>query len=201
MKLRVKTLCKSLVCLILGLAALLGLHALYLIVSHNFHVVVPGTVYRSRQMGGSALEATMRKYGIRSVLNLRGKSFTQSWYSEETNTVALLQAQYLDIPLSAGREVTDAEIERLLTAMRNAPKPLLIHCNAGADRTGLVSALYLYSIEGRSSEESVGQLCAWYGHLPCLHWDYSIAMDNSYWRYVSNQTARAAQAPLITEKP
>jgi undecaprenyl-diphosphatase len=77
-----------------------------------------------------------------------------------------------------------------LAAVRQAPKPILIHCNGGADRTALISAIYLYEIEGRTAAESSRALNPFYGHIPYLHWRYSIAMDRSYWRYVSNHTAQ-----------
>jgi len=78
-----------------------------------------------------------------------------------------------------------------MDAMRRAPKPILIHCNGGADRTGLISALYLYDVESKSSKVANRELTAFYGHVPHLHWRYSIAMDCSFWRYVSNRTSRA----------
>ncbi len=49
--------------------------------------------------------------------------------------------------------------------MRDAPKPLLIHCLAGADRTGLASALYVAGVEGRGELAAEWQLSIAYGHV------------------------------------
>ena len=38
-------------------------------------------------------------------------------------------------------------MEAILATLDHAPKPVLIHCKNGADRTGLVGALYLYGLE------------------------------------------------------
>ncbi len=98
---------------------------------------------------------------------------------------------HFDFGLSAHREVTDEEMEQILAVIRAAPKPVLIHCQMGADRTGLVSALYLYSIKEKSAAEAGRELSMRYGHFPYLFWRDTKAMDDSFWRYVSNHTARA----------
>jgi hypothetical protein len=68
--------------------------------------------------------------------------------------------------------------------IRKSPKPILVHCNGGADRTGLISALYLYNLEDKTARSASWQLGPFYGHVPYLHWRYSIAMDRCFWKYV-----------------
>lgn len=46
-----------------------------------------------------------------------------------------------------------------------APKPLLIHCESGADRSGLAAALYLAAISGAGEEVAEEQLGLKYGHI------------------------------------
>jgi protein tyrosine phosphatase (PTP) superfamily phosphohydrolase (DUF442 family) len=43
--------------------------------------------------------------------------------------------------------------------------PALIHCKSGADRAGLVAALYLIVHEGRPVREALSQLSLRYGHF------------------------------------
>jgi len=187
---KLKRLAKQSGLVLLTVALAVGGYVLYLLATDNFHVVVAGQVYRSGQMDGTALARVIHERGIKSVVNLRGASGADDWYREETNTTHQLGVGHYDFALSAGREVSDTEIEAILAAVRQAPKPILIHCNGGADRTALISAIYLYEIEGRTSAESSRALNPFYGHIPYLHWRYSIAMDRSYWRYVSNHTAQ-----------
>ena len=110
----------------------------------------------------------------------------KEWYYAETNAALKLGVQYYDYQLSASHELTDAEMEKLVNMVRNAPKPLLIHCKSGADRTGLVGALYLYSVEGKPAETADHELKLLYGHVPYLFWRNTIAMDHSFWRYVND---------------
>jgi protein tyrosine/serine phosphatase len=181
---------RLLLLLLLGIGAAAA-YVLYIIACDNFHVVSVGQVYRSGQMSAGTLAGVIREHGIRTVLNFRGASPKQAWYSVETNVTHQLGVQHLDFALSAGREVSEQEIETILDSIQRAPKPILIHCNGGADRTGLISALYLYTVEGKPSDVADRELTAFYGHIPYLHWRNSVAMDYSFWRYVSNETAKA----------
>jgi protein tyrosine phosphatase (PTP) superfamily phosphohydrolase (DUF442 family) len=167
-----------------GLA--LGAFVFSVVAHHNFHIVSPGQVYRSAQMNADALAAVIPEYGIKSILNLRGAGEGKDWYVGEIKTARQFGVQHFDYALSASRELTDEEMDQILATIRSAPKPILIHCKSGSDRTGLVGALYLYSLEGQPPQSAQRQLAVFYGHVPHLLWCETIAMDNSFWRYVSN---------------
>ncbi|SEN04061.1 Tyrosine phosphatase family protein [Loktanella fryxellensis] len=126
-----------------GGVAVLGLTCFltWLQVSGNFHAVSPGVVYRSGQMDGQDLARWRREVGIASVLNLRGARPGADWYETELALTDRLSIQHIDFELSEARDLTDDEVARLTAVMRDAPKPLLIHCRAGADRTGLAAAI------------------------------------------------------------
>jgi protein tyrosine/serine phosphatase len=170
---------------LLLLVVCLSAYALYTIEDHNFHVVAAGEVYRSAQMNGDDLARCIQKYGIKSVLNLRGENPTTSWHQTEIATTAKLNAVHYDRSLGSGTELTLEQMDDLVTLLRNAPKPMLIHCYGGADRSGLVSALYCFAIEGQKPEEADRQLTIWYGHVPLIR-PKVTAMDDSFWRYVTN---------------
>jgi protein tyrosine/serine phosphatase len=55
---------------------------------------------------------------------------------------------------------------RLFQALDEAERPIHIHCEAGSDRSGLVSAIWLHDYEGRTMEEARKQLAFIpYGHV------------------------------------
>ena len=88
--------------------------------------------------------------GFKSVINLRGAVPQASWYRSE---IAVSQAHgvvHYDLPLSANSLVDPATMARITALLRSAPKPVLIHCQSGADRSGLVAAIYEYAIAARS---------------------------------------------------
>lgn len=149
----------------------------------NFHAVEPGVLYRSAQLDGPEIADFARQYGIKSVLNLRGAHHGQGWYDGEVTATHDLGIAHFDYPLSAKRVVTAAQVAALLDIVRHAPKPLLIHCQSGADRSGLVSALFEYAIAGTSAENADRQLSLLYGHFPYLT-SRTGAMDKSFWAFV-----------------
>lgn len=146
-------------------------------VSGNFHEVSPGKLYRAAQMDGQALARWKREYGIASVLNLRGQNDGADWYETERAVADRLGIEHLDFKMSASRQLDRDQVQELLAVMEAAPKPLLIHCLAGADRTGLAAALYVAGIEGRGEEEAERQLSLSYGHVGLPWVSKAWAMD------------------------
>lgn len=163
-------------------AALLacGLWLVYLRASGNFHSVIDGEVYRSAQPDGAELSDWVRRHGIASVVNLRGASPGAAWYEEELAAARDLGLAHYDFPMSAARVIGEADADSLLSLLRDAPKPLLIHCKSGADRTGLVSALYLAAIAGRGEEEAEWQLSLLYGHIGLWRLSHAWPMNVSW---------------------
>lgn len=154
----------------------------------NFHAVKEGAFYRSAQLGRDELHSALRDHQIRSILNLRGAHPGQGWYDDEIAVSQALGVTHYDYGLSARRIVTTQQIGEVLEIIRNAPKPLLVHCKSGADRSGLVSALYRLVDEGASVDHADRELSLIYGHFPYLT-SRSKAMDDSFWAFVSTRDA------------
>lgn len=153
----------------------------------NVHVVEQGKLYRSAQLQGDQLKRVIAQYGIRSILNLRGAAPGQSWYDGELSATKDLKLAHFDYGLSASDVVSVEQANEILELIRKAPRPMLIHCQSGADRAGLVSALFLAEIEKRPIDQAIGQLSLLYGHFPYLM-SRTGAMEESFWAYV-NATA------------
>lgn len=154
----------------------------------NFHAVEEGALYRSAQLNKDELQRAVREHGIRAILNLRGAHSGEAWYDDEIAVANALGVAHYDYGLSAHRFVSNNQIIDLLGIMRGAPKPLLVHCKSGADRSGLVAALYRLVIEGKSATEADAQLTIVYGHFPYLT-SRTSAMDESFWAFVNRSNA------------
>jgi protein tyrosine/serine phosphatase len=173
----------------LGLPAGLGLYLAGLQLTGNIHTVEPGALYRSAQLGESALTDVIDDYHIRSVINLRGADPQASWYRSEIAVSRARGVLHYDLPLSANNLVDPGTLAKIAALLRQAPKPVLIHCQSGADRSGLVAAIYEYAIAARSPAEAATQLSLRYGHVPYL-WSRSGAMDKSFENFVRENSAR-----------
>lgn len=148
----------------------------------NVHEFEPG-IYRSGQLGAGRLSSFMAEHGIATVINLRGANPGRPWYDAEAEAVRRAGAAYLSVPLSANHEPDAATLAALVRDLEGAKAPLLIHCEAGADRSGLAAALYERLVLHRSPEVAAGQLSFRYGHFPWLI-SRSGAMDRTFAKVV-----------------
>lgn len=150
----------SLVCILAG--------SLFLYVEEqgNFHAITSGEAYRSAQMDRDELEYYIDNYHLKSILNLRGKNPDSDWYIEEVKVSSEHGIVHYDMALSASRELTAKEVRVLIEIFSSAPRPILIHCKSGADRAGLVSAMWKVIVDNISKVEAKKQLSILYGHIP-----------------------------------
>lgn len=131
----------------------------------NFGTVDQGLAYRSAQPN-SALESTIQRVGVRSIVDLRGGSAGDAFYSREIEFSGGLGADFYDIPMSATRRPTRRELLRMVAVLDQARYPILFHCKWGADRTGLMAALYRLVKLGEPPEKALGEFSLSYGHVP-----------------------------------
>lgn len=114
----------------------------------NLYKVDDG-LYRSRQPDRQGFEEARRK-GIRTVINLRSSH-------TDAKLVDGLGLKLIEIPMNAW-DLDEGRILAALRAIQTSPKPVLIHCEHGADRAGVVSAAYRVVVQGWSKDEAVAEL-------------------------------------------
>jgi hypothetical protein len=179
------------------LLAAVALATLFVGVRHlakNRHVVAAGALLRSAQPSAGELSSLLERHDARSVLNLRGARPGAAWYDAELALSARAQVEHVDFELSASRDVPPAQAAELVALMARLPKPLLVHCEGGADRSGLAAALYRYSILHDPPQLAAAELSGWFGHVPWLRPGVA-AMDRSFAAFVAANAALARAAP------
>ena len=128
----------------------------------NFHQVCDD-VFRASQPSPSHLRFYKSK-GIKAVLNLRG--FTQQSYALfEEDSCKKLGLELISVPLSSSSAPQSEKLLEIIGLMENIPKPFVLHCKSGADRAGLVSAIYLIVQKKMPVSEAKKQLSFKYLHL------------------------------------
>ena len=152
--------------LILALVLAVGVYWEYNFKAGNFHTVTAGEAYRSAQLDKEQLEYYSDKYKIMSILNLRGKEPDSVWYKDELEVSNTRNIAHYDVALSALSEPSDKDIAEILEIFKTAPRPILIHCLGGADRSGLVSAIWKRVIDKEPKSQAARQLSLLCGHLP-----------------------------------
>jgi protein tyrosine/serine phosphatase len=149
-------------------------------VAGNFATVVEGEAYRSNQPTAAKLAEYQQALGIKSVLNLRGAAPGADWYEEERAAAEELGLHLIDFSMSSQTELPMDRAEVLLSLMMNAPKPILIHCRSGANRTGLASVMYLALVSGVDEHEAEAQLSLRFGHFSVPVLSEGWAMDQTW---------------------
>ncbi|KVM67447.1 protein-tyrosine-phosphatase [Burkholderia ubonensis] len=116
----------------------------------NLHRITP-SLYRSALLSREDVPE-LQKLGIRKVISFR------AFHSDE-RILAGTQITMQRIPINTWY-IRDEDMVAALRALRDANRdgPVLIHCQHGADRTGLVSALYRMVYQGWTREQALDEL-------------------------------------------
>ena len=138
-------------------------HGVLRLVWGNWGVVVPGRMYRCNHPTPGRLARAKRRFGLRSLINLRGmtRSGSDALSREQAGRLGLA---FFDVPLSSGQAPSRERLLALAAAFRAAPQPALLHCKSGADRAGFAGAVFVL-LEGGSVRDAMRQMSLRHGHL------------------------------------
>ena len=129
---------------------------------HNLHEVAPG-MWRSNQPGPSRVRAAAGM-GIRTIINLRGPRDDGGWRLE-AEACAQAGITLLDFTARSRAAPDKAMLHAARELFAEAELPAMMHCKSGADRAGLMAALFLLIVEKRPVREAAAQLAWKYGHV------------------------------------
>ena len=115
----------------------------------NLHMVTP-ELYRAAQPDAAAMQA-LAEMGIKTIISLRHSKGDRALTAGTGMTL-------VELPVSAGKAGNDAFVLSALQAICDAEKPVLIHCMHGADRTGLVIAMYRVVEQGWDKEATIDEM-------------------------------------------
>jgi hypothetical protein len=133
---------------------------------YNFHWVVPGEAARAMQAWAGGLGPFLKRRGIRAIINLRGRNDDLSWWKKETATAKANSIAHLDAMLDSRKLPTRQMLVRLVECFDAAPKPFMLKCSGGQDRTSFAAALYLIHRDGWQAVEAAD---AQFARFPYLH--------------------------------
>jgi tyrosine-protein phosphatase SIW14 len=136
--------------------------------SKRLREVTPGEFYRAGRMTGDGFAEALRRYKIRTVINLINEEadplLRQSFLGGQVRESDICKAQgvrYVSLPPdllppNSPPDERPASIETFLELLdERSNYPVLIHCRAGLHRTGVFTAIY------RMEYQSWGRHRAW----------------------------------------
>lgn len=138
-------------------------HGVFRLVWTNWAEVVPGKLYRSNHPTPGRLARAARRYGLRTLVNLRGhRSCGSDALSRETaRRIGLV---HVDMAFESRGAPHRDRILRFHEIYRTMETPALMHCKSGADRAGLAAGLAIL-FEGGTAAEATRQLSWRFGHF------------------------------------
>lgn len=135
----------------------------------NFCVVTPGVFWRGARPD-RADAAWLVQHGVGTVASLspdlRHVFETARIDPRLERTVTYFQLRdFPAIDLLTHHDL-DAQVAHVLAIVEEEPKPVLIICRAGVDRTGIIAAAYRVLIQHKSRRQAIAEMDAY--HSP---WD------------------------------
>ncbi len=155
--------------LLLVVALIVILLITYFGMRNSIHTVIPNQVYRSAQLPPQTLKHFIRSKGIKSIVNLRGDNSQSKWYLQEVKIAAQNHVKHYDVRLHSTGLPSTQLLRKLVHTLQTAPKPMLLHCKSGADRTGAASAIVLILDKNAPLATAEKQ----------FSWVYFVLKDNS----------------------
>lgn len=122
---------------------------------HNRHEFSPD-MWRSNQPAPQDIRKA-KNLGIKTIVNLRGARDDGGWRLEKEacDRYGIILRDFTirsrDIP---SKDTINAAYE----LFKSAEKPILYHCKSGADRAGIMAALYLLLMKNASSYDALAML-------------------------------------------
>ena len=138
-------------------------HAVFRLLWTNFAAVAPRRLYRCNHPTPQRLAALTRRYGVKTLINLRGQTRNGS-DALTREAAAKLGLDFIDMALESRGAPQRDRILRLHGIFRDMRGPALMHCKSGADRAGLAAGLFVL-FEGGTAREALAQLSLRFGHI------------------------------------
>lgn len=122
----------------------------------HFDVVKRGILYRSGQLNTDQLQAAVKRYGIKTVVNfqLPGKHV-----DSERELARRMGIDFMNLPMPGDGSGQEFQFREVLKACDDPERrPVLIHCARGTCRTGAATALYRFERDGWTVEDVVAEM-------------------------------------------
>jgi tyrosine-protein phosphatase SIW14 len=116
----------------------------------NFHRVSE-KLYRGAQPKAGGFRQ-LSQLGIKTIVSLRADDDRSRIQEQEARAAGL---SYFNVPFKRLGRPTDEQVDRV-RALINAPEnqPVFVHCQHGADRTGIIIALYRIEHDGWTIDQA-----------------------------------------------
>ena len=127
----------------------------------RFGIVEPGRIYRSGQISHWMIQETLEKHRIQTIIDLTTFEMKNPDQLEEAKVAKEMKIEHFRYPLKGDGT---GDVQQYVKALQklhlksSEGTPVLVHCAAGAQRTGGVIAMYRVLIQQRTPEFALQEL-------------------------------------------
>lgn len=127
----------------------------------RFAAVIPGELYRSGELTPRHVAELKQRVGLARVISLLDPNDPDSAAESDAERVACerLGIRWENVPMRGNGDSTPEARARLLDLLRiRDAGPTLVHCAAGANRTGVAIGLHRVCNEGWSADQALAEM-------------------------------------------
>jgi protein tyrosine/serine phosphatase len=149
-------------------------------------VVEPGLIYRSGQSSAGLIRKILQEHNIAVIVDLAGDDSANKDQQAEKQAAAELGIKILRYRLQGNGTGDIENYARAIAAIvdaRNNGKPVLVHCGAGAQRTGGVIACYRVLVEKKPPS---------FAYAEMMRYDWNPRKDKVLLTYINGHMAELA---------
>jgi hypothetical protein len=135
----------------------------------KWDAVQEGVLYRSGQIHRRLIEDTLRTHGIDLVIDLSRDDESDPDAAAERAAIERLGIRRIGLDLDGSGRGDPAQYVTALDAIARAQRAgeqVLVHCNAGSERTGGVSMLYRTLFQGWSADAAFAEYVSYRARTP-----------------------------------
>jgi len=115
----------------------------------NLHQVSPD-LYRSAQPAAEGMQ-NLKQKGIKTIVNLRS-------FNSDRDEIRGTGLAYEHLFMKAWHPERKEVVEFLKIVTDPKRKPVLVHCQHGADRTGTMCAVYRVAVQGWTKQQAINEM-------------------------------------------
>jgi len=127
----------------------------------NFCVVAPGVLWRA-ELPTRADAQWLVEHHVGTVISLQldvHRSFESVHLDPRVKrSVTYFRVRHFSATQVLTHRHLDEHVANVLAIIQAAPKPVLVSCRAGVDRTGIIAAAYRVLVEGVSMEKAIADM-------------------------------------------
>lgn len=128
----------------------------------HFAIVTPGVLMRCGQPRLSDLDEILERHGLRTIICARGGTrhpLRGAWFRRQRGWCQRRNVCLEHLPFSDKSMPPASVFDRFLVLLDNPDRrPILVHCEQGFHRTGILCAAYRVAVCGWSLENAVDEM-------------------------------------------